>query len=241
MDGAGPSPHGGLIWDTCSGSAPVFRCISVGVGRTPPRSVCVRGVVGGGEVAAHQFSRNEGDVSGIVIISGGGRGSSCDRNVRQLDGCGVHQQAGWDGLPFPLLVGQSASEVDGESRRPPWHEVSSRAVQCSGRSPQLSGSGYGDRVVSPPSGGEGSPLSLGLAIDRSVRDELQREASPILLPFPRSPGRLRGRVSSSLAWPGRVRVSTLSSVRKGAGSIQRDPQSLHDPGRPPLARKGVVR
>ena len=56
MDGAGPSSHGGSIQDTCSGSALVFRRISVGVGRTPPRSICVWGVVGGGEVAAHQSS-----------------------------------------------------------------------------------------------------------------------------------------------------------------------------------------
>ena len=144
------------------------------MGRTPPQSVCVLGVVRGGEVAAHQSSRNEGDVSGIAVISGGGRGSSCDRDVRQLDCCGVRQHAGWDGLPLPLLVGQPASEVDGESRPPPRCAVSSRAVQCFGRSPRPLGSGYRDRVISPPAGGEGSPSSLGLAVDRSVHDEPQR-------------------------------------------------------------------
>ena len=40
--------------------------------------------------------------------------------------------------------------------------------------------------------------------------------------------------------PGPVRVSTLSSGRKGGGSSQRDSQSVHDSGRPPLAG-GVVR
>ena len=39
--------------------------------------------------------------------------------MRQLDGSGLRQQAGRDGLPFSLLVGQSASEVDRESRHPP--------------------------------------------------------------------------------------------------------------------------
>ena len=68
--------------------APDLHLYSVRVGRTP-RSVCVRGVVGGGEVASHQSSRNEGDVSGIAVISGGGRWSSGDRDVRQLDGCGL--------------------------------------------------------------------------------------------------------------------------------------------------------
>ena len=39
--------------------------------------------------------------------------------VRQLNGCGLRQRAGRDSFPFPLLVGQPASEVDGESQRPP--------------------------------------------------------------------------------------------------------------------------
>ena len=33
------------------------------------------GVVGGGEVATHQSSRNEGSVSGFAVLSGGGRES----------------------------------------------------------------------------------------------------------------------------------------------------------------------
>ena len=146
-----------------------------------------------------------------------------------------------DGLLLSLLVGQPASEVDRESRCPPRCEVSTRAVQCSGRSPQPSGSGYRDRVVSPPTGGERFASSLGLTVDRSVRDESQREASPILFPCPGSPGSLRGCVSSSLGQPGPVRVSTLSSGRKGGGSSQRGSQSPHDSGRPPLAGEGVVR
>ena len=225
VDDAGPSSHGGSIRDSCSGSAPVFRRILVGVGRTPPRSVCVRGVVEGGAVAAHQSSRNEGDFSGIAVISDG-RWSSFDRDVRQLDSCSV--QAGRDGFPLPLLVGQPASEVDRVSPHPPRCKVFTRAVQCSGRSPQPSGSGYRDGVVSPPAGGEVSPSSLGLTVDRSVRDEPQHEASPILFPCPGSPGSLRGHVSPSLGQPGCVCVSTLSSSRKGGGLSQRDPQSLHD-------------
>ena len=94
-------------------------------------------------------------------------------------------------------------------------------------------------MVSPPAGGERSASSLRLAVDRSVRDESQREASPILFLCPRSPGGLRGCISSSLGQPGPVRVSTLS--RKGGGSSQRDYQSLHDSGCSPLAGEGVVR
>ena len=197
-------------------------------------------MVGPGEVAAHQ-SGNEGFVSSIAVIPGVGRRSPCDGDVQQFDGGDLRQQAGWDGLPFSLLVGQSASEVGRESRRPPQCQVSSRAVQCSGRSPQPSGSGYRDRVVSPPLGGEGSASPLGLAVDRSVCDEFQHQASPILFPCPGFPGSLRGCVLPSLGQPGSLHVSALFSGWTGGGLSQRDPKSLHDSGRPPLAGEGVVR
>ena len=115
VDGEGPSSQGGSIRDTRSGFTPLLGRVSVGVGRTPPQSGSVWDVVGAGEFAAHQSSRNEGIVSGIAFISGVGHQSPCDRDVRQLDGGGLHQQAGRDGLLFPLLVGQPASEVIGES------------------------------------------------------------------------------------------------------------------------------
>ena len=101
-------------------------------------------MVRAGEIAEHQSSGNEGNVSGIAVFSGVGRRSPCDRDVQQLDGGGLRQQAGRDGLPFPLLVGQLASEMDGKSQCPPRYQVSSRAVQCCGRSPQPSGSGCKD-------------------------------------------------------------------------------------------------
>ena len=100
VDGAVPSSQGGSIRDTCSRSTPVFGRISVGVGCTPPRSCRVRCVVGAGEVAAHQSSRDEGNVFGIAVISGGGHRSSCDRDVRQLDGYGLStSRAGWCPVP----------------------------------------------------------------------------------------------------------------------------------------------
>ena len=95
-------------------------------------------------------------------------------------------------------------------------------------------------MVSPPAGCERSASALGLTVDQFVRDESQREAAPILLPRPGSPGDLRGCVSSSLGQPGPVRVSTLSSGRKGGGLSQRDSQSLHD-WSTPLGGEGVVR
>ena len=110
-------------------------------------------MVGGGEVAAHQSSRNEGNVSGIAVISGDGRWSLGDLDLRQFDGCGLCQQAGRNGVPLPLTL------------RPSRCELSSMAVQCSGRSPQPAGSGYRDRVVFPPAGGESSASSLGLTVN----------------------------------------------------------------------------
>ena len=73
--------------------APDLHLYSVGVGRTPPRPGSVKVLVGAGEVAAHLSSRNESIVSGIAVISGVGRRSPCDRDVRQLDGGGLCQQA----------------------------------------------------------------------------------------------------------------------------------------------------
>ena len=60
VDDEGSSVDGGSIRDTCSGSSSVFGCVLFGVGRSPPRSTRVRGVVGPGKVAAHQSSRDEG-------------------------------------------------------------------------------------------------------------------------------------------------------------------------------------
>ena len=73
VDGERSFSLGGSILDNRSGSTPVLGRVWVGVGRTPPRSCRVRGVVGAGEVAAHQSSRNEGNVSGVAVISGVGR------------------------------------------------------------------------------------------------------------------------------------------------------------------------
>ena len=95
-------------------------------------------MVGPGEVAAHQSSRDEGAVLGPSVVSRRCRRSSRDSDVRQLDGRGVRQQARGHGFPGPMLVGQPPSEMDGESRHPSRCEVSARTSQCPGRSPQPS-------------------------------------------------------------------------------------------------------
>ena len=104
VDGEGSPVSGGSIRDTCSGSTPVFGRVFVGLGCSPPRSKRVRGVVRPGEVVTHQSSRNEGPLSGSSGFSRRCSRSPCDRDVRQLHGCGVRQQTGRHGVEASLLT-----------------------------------------------------------------------------------------------------------------------------------------
>ena len=199
VDGEGPSFEGGCsIRDNCSGSSPVFGRVLFGVGRSPPRSTRVRGVVGPGEVAAHQSSRDEGTVLGPSVFSRRCHRSSRDSDVRQLDGRGVCQQARGHCFPGSMLVGQPPSEMDGGSRHPSRCEVSSGTSQCPGKSPQPSWASFTDRAVSSPSGGEVTASRLGQSVDQPFCNMSQRKTAPLLLACPGSPGRFRGCVSSSL-------------------------------------------
>ena len=145
VDGEGSPVDGGSIRGTCAGSAPVFGCVFVGVGCSPPRSKRVRGVVRPGEVVAHQSSRNEGPLSGSSGFSRSCSRSPCDRDVRQLHGCGVRQQTGGHGFQVPVFVDQPPSEMDGEFRRPSRCEVSTRRVQRPGRCSQPSRASCGEQ------------------------------------------------------------------------------------------------
>ena len=232
---------GGSIRDTCAGSSPVFGRVFVGVGRSPPRSKRVRGVARPGEVAPHQSSRNEGPLPGSSGISGRCYRSSRDSDVRQLDGRGVRQQTRGHGFPGPVFVDQPPSEMDGEFRRPSRCEISTRREQRAGRSSQPSQASCGDRVVSPPSGGEVIASHLGQSVDRPFCDVPQRETAPVLLACPGSPGRLRECVSPSLGRPGSVRVPSLSSGWSGDRLRPRVVTGSDDSGRTSLAREGVVR
>ena len=241
VDGEGSPVSGGSIWDTCAGSAPVFGRVFVGVGCSPPRSKRVRGVVRPGAVVAHQSSRNEDPLSGSSGFSRSCSRPPCDHHVRQLHGCGVRQQTGGHGVQVPMFVDQPPSEMDGEFRRPSRCEVSTRRIQRPGRCSKPSRASCRDRVVSPPSGGEGTSSCVGQSVNRPVCDLPQREAAPVLLSCPGSPGRLRGCVSPSLGRPGSVRVPSLSSGRSGDRPRPRVVACRDDSGRASLAREGVVR
>ena len=145
------------------------------------------------------------------------------------------------GFPGPVFVDQPPSEMDGEFRRPSRCEVSARRVQRAGRCSQPSRASCVDRVVSPPSGGEGTSSCVGQSVNRPVCDLPQREAAPVLLASPGSPGSLRGCVSSSLGRPGSVRVPSLCSGRSGDRSRPAVVSCRDDSGRASLAREGVVR
>ena len=177
MDGEGSSSHGGSFRDACSGFSPVLGRFLVWVGRTPPRSIYVRDVVSAGELSAHQSPGDEGLVPGLAVLPGDGHRSSCDCDMRQLDDGCLCQQAGQDGLRLPLLIDQATSPMDRVLRCSVGGEVSSRAVQCSSRSPQLSGSGYRVRVVFPLPGGEGTTSCLELSVATHLNAKLPLHCS----------------------------------------------------------------
>ena len=187
-----------------------------------------RGVVSAGEFSAHQSPGDEGLISGSTVLPGDGHGSPCDRDVRQLDGGCLHQQARRYSVRLPLLVDQATSPMGRVLRCPVGGELSAGTVQCSGRPPQPSGAGYRVQVVSPSPGGESTPSCLEFSVAGLVRDTPQRKASPVLLPRPGSSGHLRGCVPTSVGQAGRVCFSSLSPGREGCGSSQRPQISPKD-------------
>ena len=214
---------------------------SSGLGCSPPRSKRVRGVVRPGEVVAHQSSRNEGHVLGPSGLSRSCLGSPCDRDVRQLHGCGVRQQTGGTvSRPLCLLTSRllrwaESFDVHLEARYLPGEsnvlaDVLSRRGQVVGTEWSLH-----------PQVARALLRGVGQSVYRSVRDLPQREAAPILLACPGSTGRLRGCVSSSLGRPGSLRVPSLCSGRSGDRSRPTVIAGRDDSGRTSLAREGVVR
>ena len=96
-------------------------------------------------------------------------------------------------------------------------------------------------MVTPPAGSKGPTAQVGVPHARPVRNPPQCQAAAVLLPDPRSPGPLRGRLPAPLGQSRHVRVSPLPTGRESGGSGQRDPKSLDDHSRPSLAGEGMVR
>ena len=241
VDRGVPSSPGGSVRDSSSGSSSVHGRLLCGLGRSPARPKGVREVVGGGANVAHQSSRDEGSLARTAIFSEDSHRPSSDGNVRQLDGSSVCQQARRNAFSFHVRADKSPSQMDRGHRCPFGSEIPARTEQRPSGSLKPSGSGHCNGVDSPPSGGEGTPELVGLAVDRPVRVETQRSATGLLLPSPGRPGGSRGCVSASLGQPGRVRVSTLCSAREGSVTSTAASKLFDDSGSSSLGRQGLVR
>ena len=184
VDRGVPSSPGGSVRDSSSGSSSVHGRLLCGLGRSPARPKGVREVVGGGANVAHQSSRDEGSLARTAIFSEDSHRPSSDGNVRQLDGSSVCQQARRNAFSFHVRADKSPSQMDRGHRCPFGSEIPARTEQRPSGSLKPSGSGHCYGVDSPPSGGEGTPELVGLAVDRPVRVETQRSATGLLLPSP---------------------------------------------------------
>ena len=200
VDGERSPVDGDSIRDTCAGSAPVLRHVFVGVGCSPPRSKHqnVSGVWSDQEKLLHiNLLEMKALFLGLQAfqeeVSGHHVTAMCDNSTVV-----AYVNKRGHGFPGPVFVDQPPSEMDGEFRRPSRCEVSARREQRPGRCSPPSRASCGDRVVSPPSGGENTSSCVGQSVNRPVCDLPQREAAPVLLASPGSPGRLRGCVSPSL-------------------------------------------
>ena len=167
--------------------APVFGCVSVGVGSSPPRSVCVRFLDRAGEQGTHQPSRSEGGVpcpSGVPTSSSWSVGSP---NVRQLHGSSLCQQAGGC-VPQLLWVDKAASVFGRSKHRGVACQVSPGKGQYSGGSVEPKGSGTRLRVVVAPRGSETCLRSLRDTHDRPICNQVEQEAPAVLFTGPRPHG-----------------------------------------------------
>ena len=160
--------------------------------------------------------------------------------MRQLDGGRLHQQAGGHGLQRPLLIDRATSPMDGDQGHPAGSEVPPRPSQCPSEPAQPLQPSPGCRMVTPSSGGERSTAQVGFPHPGPVCNTPQCQAAAVLLPDSGPSGSPRGCLPPPLEQPRRVCIPPLPPGREGSGAGQRDPKSLDDPRRTPLAREGMV-
>ena len=244
VDGEGPPPRGNALRDPPPPppprSTPILGRVSVRVGSPPPRSVSLRTMVEPGDFATHQHLGDESSVPSASGFSGHDHQPVSDSSVRQLHGSGLRQQAVGDSVRLPLRVDRATSPSDGSPQRAPGSEVPPGAIERPSGSPQPPQPSVRCGVVPPPAGSKDDHPHLGVSDHRPVRNTPQCEAAPVLLPDPRPKSRLRGCLPPRMESSRRVRVPTLPSRREGSGQSRRDPKSLHDADRSPLAGEVVV-
>ena len=194
-----------------------------------------------GELVTHQSAGDEGPVSSPPVVQGPSRRPPGDSDVRQFDGSRLCQQAEGHSFRLPLLVDRVTSPMGGSQQGPAGSEVLAGTIQRPSGPAQPPQPSPGCGMVASPSGSEGPIAHVGFPLSGPVRNTSQCQAAFVLLPDPGSPGRLRGRLLSSLGQSRHLHVPSLPSGRESRGSGQRDPKSLDDSGRPSLAGEGVVR
>ena len=150
------------------------------------------------------------------------------------------QGGGGDSLRLPLRVDRATSLLDRSPQRTPGSKIPSRTIERPrGSSQPLQPSTSGGMVPAPTGSKENHP-HLGIPDDRPIRNTPQCEASPVLLTDFRPSGCLRRCLPPPVESSRRIRVPTVQSGRQGGGQSQRDPKSLHDSDRPPLAGEVLV-
>ena len=237
VDGEGPSSQGGSIWDTRSRSTPVLGHVSVGVGRTPPRSGSVWGVVGAGELLHISLLEMKALFLALLsfqeLVAGCRVTAMCDNStvVAYVNKQGRMISRSLCLLASQLLRWSESLDVHLDVRYLPGQ--SSVLADLLSRRDQVIGTEWSlyPRVARDLLRHWGSP-SIDLFVT-SLNAKLPLYCSPV--PDPQAV--FEDSFSSSLGQPGPVSVSTLSSGRKGGGSSQRDPQSLHDFDRPPSGQR----
>ena len=245
LDGKGPPPRGDALRGTLPSPLPqnsaYIRTLHGRVGSPPPRSISVGTMVRPGDLTPHQYPGDESPVPGNSDLPGHNRQPVSDSNVRQLHGSSLRQQAGGDSFRLPLRVDRATSPLDGSPQRTPGSEIPPGTIERPCGSPQLLQPSTSCGVVPVPTGSEEDHPHLVVADNRPISNTPQCKASPVLLPDSRPSSHLRRRLPPPVEQSRRVRVSTLPSGREGGGQSQRDPKSLHDSNRPPLAGEVLAR
>ena len=139
VGGEGPPPQEDELRNPDSGSPPLLRCVTVGMGSSPPRSISVGNMVGTGELVTHQSPRDESSVPSHKVVRRHCHQPSSDSDVRQFDGRNLCQQEGGHSLRLPLLVDRATSPMDRVPQCPSGSKVPARAIQCPGRRNQVLG------------------------------------------------------------------------------------------------------
>ena len=240
MDGEGSPSHGGAFRDACFGPSPVFGRFPVRVGRTPPRSIGVQGVVSAGEFSAHQSPGDEGLSLALQsfqeMVTGHHVTAMCNNSmvVAYINRQGRTVSDSLCSLTSQLLQWAEFFDVQLEARYLPGR--SNVLEDFLSRREQVIGSEWSlhPQVARALLRVWGSPSLDLFATHRNAK--LPLYCSLVLDPQAVFEDAFRH------PWDGRdvYAFPPFPLVGRVVALSQRDPKSLHDSGRPSLAGEGVV-